>query len=71
MQRSFRKDLTHVTWGEVYARQVRRASLMSDWMEALRLKTGDRILEIGLGPGHASLVLADRVGPTGELLSTV
>jgi ubiquinone/menaquinone biosynthesis C-methylase UbiE len=65
MQEHFRKDLTHLTWDEVYARQVKRASLVNDWMEALRLKTGDWVLEIGAGPGYVSLVLADRVGPTG------
>lgn len=65
MQETFRKDLTHLTWDEVYARQVGRAALVGDWMDALRLKAGDRILEIGSGPGYVSLVLADRVGPTG------
>jgi protein-L-isoaspartate O-methyltransferase len=65
MQEAFRKDLSHLTWDEVYARQVKRASLVNDWMEALRLKTGDRLLEVGSGPGYVSLVLADRVGPTG------
>jgi ubiquinone/menaquinone biosynthesis C-methylase UbiE len=65
MQQTFRKDLTHLTWDEVYARQAGRAVLLADWMDALRLKAGDRILEIGSGPGYVSLVLADRVGPTG------
>jgi ubiquinone/menaquinone biosynthesis C-methylase UbiE len=65
IQECFRKDLSHLTWDEVYARQVKRASLVNDWIEALRLKTGDRVLEIGSGPGYVSLVLADRVGPTG------
>jgi ubiquinone/menaquinone biosynthesis C-methylase UbiE len=69
MQECFRKDLSHLTWDEVYARQVKRASLVSDWMEALHLKTGDRVLEIGSGPGYVSLVLADRVGPTGVVYS--
>src|SRR5271169_5330773 len=62
---AFRKDLTHLTWDEVYARQVMRADLVAEWMEALRLKTGDRVLEIGAGPGYVSLVLADRVGSSG------
>jgi ubiquinone/menaquinone biosynthesis C-methylase UbiE len=65
MQEAFRKDLTHLTWDEVYARQLKSADLVGEWMDALRLKTGDRVLEIGAGPGYVSLVLADRVGPTG------
>ena len=64
-QEAFRKDLTHLTWDEVYARQVNRASLVGEWMDALRLKSGDRLLEIGAGPGYVSLMLADRVGPAG------
>jgi len=65
MQETFRKDLSHLTWDEVYARQAGRAALVGDWMAALQLKAGDRVLEIGSGPGYVSLVLADRVGPTG------
>ena len=30
---------------------------MKDWMDALRLKSGDRVLEIGAGPGFVSLAL--------------
>ena len=67
MQEAFRKDLTHLTWDEVYARQVKRASLVGEWMDTLHLKSGDRLLEIGAGPGYVSLVLADRVGPAGTI----
>jgi ubiquinone/menaquinone biosynthesis C-methylase UbiE len=61
----FRKDLTHLAWDEVYARQVKRAHLVDEWMDSMQLKTGDRMLEIGAGPGYVSLVLAARVGPRG------
>ena len=67
MQETFRKDLSHLTWDEVYARQVQRAALVGDWMDALRLKRGDRVLEIGSGPGYVSLVLAERVGAAGAV----
>ncbi len=67
MQETFQKDLTHLTWDEVYARQVQRAALIGAWMEALRLKKGDRVLEIGSGPGYVSLALAERVGGTGAV----
>ena len=65
MEKPFQKDLSHLTWDEVFARQTQRSGLMQDWMDALRLESGDRVLEIGAGPGFVSLALADRVGPTG------
>lgn len=65
MEKAFRKDLSHLSWDEVYARQERRAGLVPDWMRALNLKAGDRALEIGAGPGFVSFVLADHVGPAG------
>ncbi len=65
MNEPFRKDLSNLSWGEAYARQVQRAALVGDWMDTLHLKSGDRVLEIGGGPGYVSLALAERVGPTG------
>ena len=67
MEKPFQKDLSHLSWNEVYERQTLRADLVSDWMEALRLKPGDRVLEIGAGPGYVSFVLAERVGHTGTI----
>ncbi len=65
MNEPFRKDLSHLSWVEVYARQVQRAELVGEWMDALHLKSGDRVLEIGAGPGYVTLALAERVGATG------
>lgn len=65
MEEPFQKDLTHLTWAEVYARQEKRAHLVGAWMDALRLKPGDRILDVGAGPGYVSIVLAGRVGSQG------
>jgi ubiquinone/menaquinone biosynthesis C-methylase UbiE len=65
MEKAFRKDLSHLSWDEVYERQASRAALIPDWLNALRLKPGDRVLEIGAGPGFVSFALADRVGHTG------
>jgi ubiquinone/menaquinone biosynthesis C-methylase UbiE len=61
----YRKDMSHLTWEEVYARQVQRADLVAEWMDALQLKGGDRVLDVGPGPGFVSFLLAERVGPTG------
>ncbi len=65
METPFQKDLSHLSWDQVFARQALRADLMKDWMDALCLKPGNRVLEIGAGPGFVSLALADRVGPAG------
>ena len=65
MEELFRKDLTHLTWAEVYARQEKRAHLVDAWMNALCLKPGDRVLEVGAGPGYVSMILAERVGREG------
>ena len=62
---AFRKDLSNVSWEQVYARQALRAELVPGWLDALRLKAGDRVLEIGAGPGYVSFALAERVGPQG------
>lgn len=67
MHETFRKDLSHLTWDAVYARQVQRAPLVGDWMDALSLKQGDCVLEVGSGPGYVSFVLAERVGARGAV----
>lgn len=67
MEQPYRKDLSHLSWDEVFARQMRRADLVAEWMEHLCLKPGDRVLDIGAGPGYVSLVLADRVGSGGTV----
>jgi ubiquinone/menaquinone biosynthesis C-methylase UbiE len=65
MDEAFRKDLSHLTWHEIYARQAQRAHLVDGWMEGLRIKGGDRVLEVGAGPGFVSLILSERIGPDG------
>ena len=64
---AFRKDLKHLSWDEVYARQQQRGHLVPAWLAALALKAGDRVLDVGAGPGYVSTILADRVGPTGAV----
>jgi ubiquinone/menaquinone biosynthesis C-methylase UbiE len=67
METSFRKDMSHSNWDEVYARQAKRADLAGEWLDALGLGPGDRVLEIGAGPGYMSLILAERVGRDGAV----
>ena len=65
MQEPFRKDLKHLSWAEVFARQEARAFLIDQWLQALSLKPGDHVLEVGAGPGYVTMVLAERVGREG------
>lgn len=51
----------------MYARQVRRAHLAAEWLDALGLQPGDQVADIGCGPGHVSLLAAARVGPSGRV----
>lgn len=61
----FHKDLRHLTWDDVFARQEQRAFLVPAWLDALRLRAGAHVLDLGAGPGYVSLRLAAHVGPTG------
>ncbi len=65
MGEPYRKDLSHLTWDEVFARQALRADLVGDWTEALQIQRGACVLDIGAGPGYVSLELAELVGPDG------
>jgi ubiquinone/menaquinone biosynthesis C-methylase UbiE len=65
MQDAYRKDMSHRTWDQVYERQKQRAYLAGDWIDALRLKAGDSVLDVGAGPGFMSVLLAERVGRGG------
>jgi ubiquinone/menaquinone biosynthesis C-methylase UbiE len=67
VETSFRKDMSHLTWDGVYTRQAKRADLVGEWLDALGLKSGDHVLEIGAGPGYMSLILAERVGRDGTV----
>ncbi len=64
-EHAYRKDMSHVTWEEVYARQGQRGGLVGDWLDALQLRAGDIVLDVGAGPGFVSFLLAERVGPSG------
>ena len=69
MEAGFRKDLGHVTWDEVLRRQMQRSHLVPDWLDALAMGSGMRVLDVGAGPGYVSQQVAVRVGPTGLVLA--
>jgi ubiquinone/menaquinone biosynthesis C-methylase UbiE len=51
----------------MFERQVQRAADASAWLQHLDLGPGDRCLDVGSGPGYFSLLLAERVGPSGRI----
>lgn len=65
MDAGFAKDMSHTTWERVYERQRQRGERLSEWLDALELKAGDRLLDVGCGPGYNSLAAAGRVGSDG------
>lgn len=65
MEEGYRKDMSHTTWAKVFARQELRAEQAQEWLDALALRPGDRVLDVGSGPGYVSLQAAQRVGPAG------
>lgn len=64
---AYQKDLSHITWAEVFERQRQRAELVEQWLDDLLLNQGDAVLDIGCGPGYVSLQAAERVGKTGRV----
>ncbi|WP_306421027.1 methyltransferase domain-containing protein [Haladaptatus sp. T7] len=67
MTDDFHRDLSHLTWEEVYDRQVARDEYVSRWLDEISLETGDVVVEVGSGPGHTALRTAQRVGPSGTV----
>jgi protein-L-isoaspartate(D-aspartate) O-methyltransferase len=39
------------------------------WLDCLGLRQGDRVLHVGCGTGYYSAIIAEVVGPTGEVIS--
>ena len=43
---------------------------LAHWIEALDLKTGDRVFHLGCGVGYFTAILAETVGPTGSVVAS-
>lgn len=67
MEANFRKDLSHLTWDQVYERQALRAPLVPAWLEAMTLRPDAQILEIGAGPGFVTAILSERLKGGGRV----
>jgi ubiquinone/menaquinone biosynthesis C-methylase UbiE len=53
----------------MFRRQEEKAHVLAELMDRLGLRPGDRVLDVGSGPGFGSLLAAARVGPTGHVWS--
>ncbi|WP_166246202.1 class I SAM-dependent methyltransferase [Paenibacillus turpanensis] len=63
----FRKDLSHLGWGEVKRKQLQRASLADEWIQLVQMRRGSTVLDIGTGPGVFTLLYAQVVGDEGVI----
>ncbi|MEF8824844.1 MAG: methyltransferase domain-containing protein [Halapricum sp.] len=59
----FDKSMDETDWATVYERQTEREDLVPHLCHLLDLSAGDRVLDIGCGPGYTTTRLADRVAP--------
>jgi len=61
---SFEREMHDVDWTKVYERQAARSGDLSRrFCDLLGLEAGDRVLELGSGPGYTSAKLAVNVSP--------
>ena len=51
MTMEFHKDLSHLTWEQVFARQQQRVTLLPAWLDGLHIQEGDHVLDLDLDQG--------------------
>lgn len=65
------REYTRTTWNESARAYVRLLQVLEpfrrDLLARLRAVPGERILDLGTGPGEPALTIADAVGPTGHV----
>ncbi|HEX6988220.1 MAG TPA: methyltransferase domain-containing protein [Bacillota bacterium] len=65
----FDREMRHTDWQRFWHLQLEREAQINAWLDTLDLKPGDRFLDVGSGPGLASLLAAERVGPRGKIVA--
>jgi ubiquinone/menaquinone biosynthesis C-methylase UbiE len=63
----FEKDLSHTDWDELRRRQAGRIDLARKWIALTGMRAGDRVLDIGPGPGEFTCEYALAVGAGGTV----
>jgi len=58
-----------VDWRMVLKRQKEHAGYMTKWLDLLDLNPGDRLVDVGCGPGFSALLAAARVGGSGTVFA--
>ncbi|MDA8347064.1 MAG: methyltransferase domain-containing protein [Thermaerobacter sp.] len=56
-----------VTPERMFGRQEQKGHVVREVLGELGLFAGDEVLDVGSGPGFASLLASERVGPTGKV----
>lgn len=62
---AYHKDLSHLTWEEVFRRTEQRAPLAEVYWRLAGGRPGARVADVGCGPGAFTLRYAAMTGPTG------
>jgi ubiquinone/menaquinone biosynthesis C-methylase UbiE len=64
-------DSLSAAWEERRRRTFERHRRVSEWLvNAIAPQPGDTLLELAAGPGETGFLAAERIGPTGKLIST-
>ena len=66
-ERPYDHEMREVDWAVVWERQAERAALWPHWLDRADVRPGERVLDVGSGPGCTSLLIGERVGPTGRV----
>ncbi|MEU9835909.1 methyltransferase, FxLD system [Streptosporangium sp. NPDC048047] len=69
LERAYAQEavVTHTDAAGTAISSVSAPAVVASMLEQLHLQPGQRVLEIGTGPGYNALLLADLVGPTGAV----
>ncbi|MFO7246570.1 MAG: methyltransferase domain-containing protein [Bacillota bacterium] len=65
----FDREMRETNWHRFWQRQLERREQIVAWLDTLGVGPGDRFLDVGSGPGLASLLAAERVGRRGRVVA--
>jgi ubiquinone/menaquinone biosynthesis C-methylase UbiE len=65
--RPYDRHMHDADWQEVWERQRGREPMERGWLDALALRPGSRLVDVGSGPGYISILAAEQVGTDGRV----